>query len=114
MDDEEAERVDRVFAALGDATRRDILRRAALGEHSVSALARHYSMSLAAVQKHVAVLERATLVTKRRRGREQLVRTDVATVQEARRQLESLESLWLGRLDRFGEALADRPEEQDP
>jgi len=112
--DEEAERVDRVFAALGDATRRDILRRAALGEHSVSALARHYSMSLAAVQKHVAVLERATLVTKRRRGREQLVRTDVATVQEARRQLESLESLWRGRLDRFGEALADRPEEQDP
>jgi DNA-binding transcriptional ArsR family regulator len=78
VDDEEAERVDRVFAALGDATRRDILRRAALGEHSVSALARHYAMSLAAVQKHVAVLERATLVTKRRRGREQLVRTDVA------------------------------------
>jgi len=114
VDDEEAERVDRVFAALGDATRRDILRRAALGEHSVSALARHYSTSLAAVQKHVAVLERATLVTKRRRGREQLVRTDVATVQEARRQLESLESLWRGRLDRFGEALADRPEEQDP
>ena len=114
LDDEEAKRVDRVFAALGDATRRDILRRAALGEHSVSALARHYSMSLAAVQKHVAVLERATLVTKRRRGREQLVRTDVATVQEARRQLESLESLWRGRLDRFGEALADRPEEQDP
>ena len=87
---------------------------AALGEHSVSALARQYSTSLAAVQKHVAVLERATLVTKRRRGREQLVRTDVATVQEARRQLESLESLWRGRLDRFGEALADRPEEQDP
>lgn len=96
------------------ATRRDILRRAALGEHSVSALARHYSMSPATVQKHVAVLERATLVTKRRRGREQLVRTDVATVQEARRQLESLESLWRGRLDRFGAALADRPEEQDP
>ena len=41
-------------------------------------------------------------------------RADAATVQEARRQLESLESLWLGRLDRFGEALADRPEEQDP
>ena len=109
-----AERVDRVFAALGDTTRRDILRRAALGEHSVSALARHYAMSLAAVQKHVAVLERAALVTKRRRGREQLVSIDVATVQEARRQLEALEALWRGRLDRFGEALADRPEEQTP
>ena len=103
-----------MFAALGDATRRDILRRAALGEHSVSALARHYAISLTAVQKHVAVLERAALVTKRRRGREQLVSIDVATVQEARRQLETLEALWRGRLDRFGEALADRPEEQTP
>lgn len=104
-------RVDRVFAALGDATRRDIVRRAALGEHSVSALARHYAMSLAAVQKHVAVLERAALVTKRRSGREQLVRTDVSTLQEARRHLETLEALWRGRLDRFCEALADHPEE---
>jgi len=103
-----------VFAALGDATRRDILRRAALGEHSVSALARHYAISLAAVQKHVAVLERAALVTKRRLGREQLVSIDVTTVQEARRQLETLEALWRGRLDRFGEALAARPEEQTP
>ena len=105
------QQLDRVFTALGDATRRDILRRAALGEHSVSALARHYAMSLTAVQKHVAVLERAALVTKRRQGREQLVSTDVATVQEARRQLENLEALWRGRIDRFGEVLADRPEE---
>jgi len=89
----QAERADRVFAALGDATRRDILRRAALGEHSVSALAREYAMSFAAVQKHVAVLERAELVTKRRRGREQLVRTRVETVRTARRQLEGLEAL---------------------
>jgi len=108
------ERVDRVFLALGDATRRDILRRTALGEHSVSALARHYAMSFAAVQKHVAVLERAELVTKRRRGREQLVRTDVGTVREARHRLEALEALWLGRLDRFGETLADTTQEQDP
>ena len=106
------EHVDRVFAALGDATRRDILRRAALDQPSVSALARNYAMSLAAVQKHVAVLERAALVTRRRQGREQLVSTDVATVQEARRQLETLEALWRGRLDRFGEALADRPQEE--
>lgn len=113
MSDEEAGRVDRLFAALGDATRRDILRRAALGEHSVSALARHYDMSLAAVQKHVAVLERAALVTKRRSGREQLVSTDVRAVQEARRHLDDLEAVWRSRLDRFGEVLADRPEEQD-
>lgn len=71
-------------------------------------------MSFAAVQKHVAALERAGLVTKRRRGREQLVSTDVATVREARRQLEDLEALWRGRLDRFGETLAATLEEDPP
>ena len=109
--------MDRVFSALGDATRRDILRRASLGEHSVSALARHYPVSFAAVQKHVAVLERAGLVVKRRQGREHLVSTDVTTVRHAREQLEILEALWRDRLDRFGEVLAGLPipieQEQD-
>lgn len=104
---------DRVFAALGDATRRDILRRAALGEHSVTALAAHYEMSFAAVQKHVAVLERAGLIRKRPAGRQQLVSTDVRTVGTARQQLETLETVWRDRLDRFGDALADLPREQD-
>ncbi len=97
--------MDRAFSALADATRRDILRRAAIGEHSVSGLAEHYAMSFAAVQKHVAILERAGLVTKRRRGREQLVRTDVRTVREVRDALEGLEALWRERLDRFGDTL---------
>ena len=70
------EAVDRVFHALADATRRDILRRSIGGELSVSRLAESYPMSFAAVQKHVTVLERAGLVTKERRGREQLVSTD--------------------------------------
>ena len=103
------ERVDHVFSALGDATRRDILRRAALREHSVSALARHYPVSFAAVQKHVAVLERAGLVVKRRQGREHLVSTDVTTLRHAREQLEVLEALWRDRLDRFGDVLAELP-----
>ena len=107
------ERVDRVFSALGDATRRDILRRAALAEHSVSALARHYPVSFAAVQKHVAVLERAGLVVKRRQGREHLVSTDVTTVRHAREQLELLEALWRDRLDRFGEVLAELPRNEE-
>ena len=77
------EQVDRVFNALADRTRRDILRRAIDGEHSVSALARAYAMSFAAVQKHVAVLDRAGLVTKEPRGREQLVRTDIDTIRAA-------------------------------
>jgi len=103
------ERADRVFSARGDAPRRDILRRAASGEHSVSDLARHYPVTFAAVQKHVAVLERAGLVVKRRQGREHLVSTDVTTVRHAREQLELLEALWRDRLDRFGDLLAELP-----
>ena len=61
--------MDRVFAALADATRRDIVQRVMRQEESVSSLAAHYAMSFAAVQKHVAVLERAALVTKRASGR---------------------------------------------
>jgi len=96
-----------VFHALADSTRRDIVRRVLRADHSVSALARHYPMSFAAVQKHVAVLEDAGLVTKRRRGREQLVRGDVAALREAHRMLDQLEALWRDRLDRFGDVLAD-------
>lgn len=105
--------VDHVFQALADATRRDIVQRTMLGEHSVSALARCYPMSFAAVQKHVAVLERAELVTKHRRGREQLVRCNIDTIRAAHRLLEQLEAQWRGRLDRFGEILAE-PNKGDP
>ncbi len=101
------QRADRLFHALGDATRRDIVMRAMQGEHSVSALARRYPMSFAAVQKHVAVLERAELVTKQRRGREQLVRSNIDTVRDAFRVLEQLETVWRGRIDRFGGILAE-------
>jgi DNA-binding transcriptional ArsR family regulator len=94
-----------VFHALADATRRDIVTRTMQAEHSVSALARLYPMSFAAVQKHVAVLERAELVTKRRRGREQLVSGNVQTVLEACRVLDQLEALWRSRIDRFAEVL---------
>ncbi|MFW3169272.1 ArsR/SmtB family transcription factor [Geodermatophilus sp. CPCC 206100] len=107
------ESADRVFAALADATRRDIVTRV-LGEAaSVSALARNYDMSFAAVQKHVAVLERARLVSKERRGREQLVRGDVGTVRAAAQLLGELEELWRGRIGRLEEVLAD-PEGADP
>jgi DNA-binding transcriptional ArsR family regulator len=101
-------RADRVFHALADVTRRDIVRRALEGEHSVSALARSYPMSFAAVQKHVAVLEEAELVTKRKRGREQLVRSNVDTIRAASGLLEALEAMWRERIDRFGEVLADQ------
>jgi DNA-binding transcriptional ArsR family regulator len=100
--------VDRLFHALADATRRDILRRCVGGERSVSRLADVYPMSFAAVQKHVAVLQRAGLVTKERRGREQLVRTDGDAVGRARRVLDELEAAWRGRVDRMTDLLAER------
>jgi DNA-binding transcriptional ArsR family regulator len=106
---ERQQAVDRVFHALADATRRDIVVRTLQAEYSVSALARLYPMSFAAVQKHVAVLEGAELVTKRRHGREQLVTGNVDTVHGASRLLDELELLWRARIDRFGEILADDP-----
>jgi DNA-binding transcriptional ArsR family regulator len=92
---------DRVFHALADATRRDIVAIVLQGEHSVSDLARRYPMSFAAVQKHVAVLERAGLVSKHRHGREQRVRGDVGTIREAHRLLDQIEALWRGRFARI-------------
>lgn len=99
--------VDRLFHALADATRRDILRRCAAGDASVSRLAAAYPMSFAAVQKHVAVLEQAGLVTKERRGREQLVRTDPAAVQRVRDALDQLEEIWRARVERMSDLLTD-------
>jgi DNA-binding transcriptional ArsR family regulator len=103
------EEVDRLFHALADSTRRDILRRCLGGEPSVSRLADVYPMSFAAVQKHVSVLERAGLVVKERRGREQLVRTEGDAVGRARRVLDELEAAWRGRVDRMAALLAHEP-----
>ena len=102
--------VDGLFHALADATRRDILRRSARDELSVSRLADAYPMSFAAVQKHVAVLERAGLVTKQRRGREQLVRADPDAVERARQALDQLEAAWRGRVERMSRLLAPVPD----
>ena len=103
------EQVDLLFHALADATRRDIVRRAIGSEHSVSDLAAGYEMSFAAVQKHVAVLERAGLVTKTRRGRERLVSTDIATVSQASQLLDQFEELWRNRVSKMSELLALDP-----
>src|SRR5688500_14616847 len=95
------ERADAMFHALADRTRRDIMRRVLAGEHSVSALAAKYDMSFAAVQKHVAVLEKAGLLTKRRNGREQLASGDVTAVRSVASMLSELEDIWRGRIDRI-------------
>jgi DNA-binding transcriptional ArsR family regulator len=113
LPDEEA---DRLFHALADTTRRDILHRCVTDEPSVSRLADVYPMSFAAVQKHVAVLEQAGLVVKQRRGREQLVHTDRDAVGRARRILDELETAWRGRVDRMADLLAQlpQPDRSDP
>ena len=98
---------DRVFAALADRTRRDIVRRAIGAEEGVLELASHYPMSFAAVQKHVAVLERAGLITKQRIGRRRVVRTNPEALLVARRLLDQYEGLWRARIDRMNELIAE-------
>jgi DNA-binding transcriptional ArsR family regulator len=107
MPDSGSSEVDDAFHALADLTRRDILRQAGVGEYSVSQLASRYPMSFAAVQKHVAVLERAGLVSKERRGREQIVHVDTTGVRRVRQALDDLEAIWRGRVDRMAEVLAE-------
>ncbi len=106
--------VDRLFHALADPTRRDIVRTALDTELSVSTLARRYPVSLTAVQKHVAVLEQAGLVTKRRQGRETRVVGQMEAIQRAQRLLETLEQVWRGRVDRMQELLAEDEQRRDP
>lgn len=101
--------IDRVFRALADATRRDIVRRTFAGEASVTELASAYDMSFAAVQKHVAVLEAADLVAKIPRGRERIVRGNPHTIRRAQELLGHFEQLWRGRIDRLDALLAEDP-----
>lgn len=104
------DRTDLLFHALADRTRRDILRRSLVQEHSVTSLASFYSMSFAAVQKHVAVLERAGLLAKRRQGRQALAYGRVEAVQSAAALLNELEDLWRGRVARIDALLANENE----
>ena len=101
---------DHVFAALADATRRDIVLRALGGREGVAELAGHYPMSFAAVQKHVAVLERAGLVTKQRSGRRQVVRTNIKGLRLARSLLDQYEALWRGRIERMTDLITSNEE----
>ena len=96
-----------MFRALADATRRDIVRRVLAGEANVSQLATGYDMSFAAVQKHVAVLEGAGLVTKHANGRERLVRGNPVMIRNAQALLDTYEQIWRGRIDRLDELFTD-------
>ncbi|MDQ4102353.1 MAG: metalloregulator ArsR/SmtB family transcription factor [Actinomycetota bacterium] len=113
MTEENEGRADALFHALADRTRRDIMRRVLAGEHSVSTLAAKYDMSFAAVQKHVAVLEKAGLLTKRRSGREQLASGDVEAVRSVASMLTELEQIWRGRIARIDELIASDTDQED-
>ncbi len=111
MNDADADaHADAIFHALADATRRDIVTRVIGREQSVSSLASEYAMSFAAVQKHVAVLERASLVVKHRRGREQIVHAEPATLERARLLLDRYETLWRRRAASIDAILAEDPD----
>lgn len=99
--------VDRIFRALADATRRDIVARTLAAGATVSELAASYEMSFAAVQKHVAVLEGAGLVIKRPRGRERIVRGNPDLIRRAQALLETYEQIWRARIDRLDALLAE-------
>ena len=101
---------DQIFAALADSTRRDIVLRALNGGEGVAELAEHYPMSFAAVQKHVAVLERAGLVTKLRSGRRKIVRTNIEGLRLARGQLDEYEVLWRSQIDRMTDVITHSKE----
>jgi DNA-binding transcriptional ArsR family regulator len=101
---------DRIFGALCDATRRDIVRRAIDGHEGVAELAAHYPMSFAAVQKHIAILERAGLITKHRTGRRKVVRTNLAALNAARRLLDQYEELWRARIGRMTDLINETKE----
>jgi DNA-binding transcriptional ArsR family regulator len=102
---ESEEALNQLFRALADGTRRDILARSLTETPSVSELAARYDMSFAAVQKHVAVLERAGLIQKRANGREQLVSTNHARLRRASELLDYFESIWRQRMAQLDDVL---------
>ena len=101
---------DRIFGALADATRRDIVSRAINGREGVAELAEHYPMSFAAVQKHIAVLERAGLVSKQRIGRRKVVRARVEGLHVAQGLIDRYQQLWRERIERMHEIMGDSRE----
>ncbi len=100
--------LDAVFHALSDSTRRAILRDVALREKTVGQIAQPYSVSLAAVSKHLKVLEKARLIQRQKRGSFQFVRINAAPMRAAERWLSYYEKFWNQQLDTFTEFLAER------
>lgn len=100
--------LDRIFGALADVTRRDILKRVSRAEHTISSLAKAYTISLAAIAKHVSVLEKAGLITKRRSGKEKVIQIQPKTIKVAAAYLGEYEKIWSARFDALEKLLEDK------
>ena len=93
--------LDNIFASLADPTRRDILARVAKAEMTISELAEHYTISFAAVSKHLKVMERARLIVKRREGKQQIVTLAPEALMTADEYLEQYRRMWQGRFNKL-------------
>ncbi len=103
-------RLDHIFGSLADPTRRDILRRVAQKELSIGDIAKPYKLTFAAISKHLKVLEKARLVVKRRKGKEQLVKMAPEAIKDASVYLKEYERLWNSRLDSLEQYLSTLPQ----
>jgi DNA-binding transcriptional ArsR family regulator len=96
---EQKDQLDAVFSSLRDSTRRDILRRVSEQDMSIGEIAENYQLSFAAVAKHLEVLQRANLITKSRKGKEQIISLVPKTLAVADEYFEDYKKLWEARLD---------------
>lgn len=99
--------LDSIFGSLADPTRRDILLRVANRELSVSEIAEPYGVTLAAISKHLKILQEAKLIIKRRQGKQQFVQASPVAFKDAAEYLKQYETLWNDRFDGLEEYLKE-------
>ena len=104
--------LDHTFSALADPTRRAILARLAKGEASVTELARPFAMSQPAISKHLKVLERGGLVSRRRDAQRRMCRLEAARLQHANQWIERFRALWEARFNAFADVLEDLKDQE--
>jgi DNA-binding transcriptional ArsR family regulator len=106
--------LNNIFRSLADPTRRDMLHRVSKTQMTIGELAKFYDMTFAAVSKHLKVLESANLITKQRRGKEQIVTVAPATLREAADYLQRYETMWQDRFGRLDDMLNEESLWQNP
>lgn len=103
--------LDLVFSSLADPTRRDIFWRVSQREHTISEIAENYKMSFAAISKHLKVLEKAKLIAKRQKGRQQIISAELTTLKSVEDYLSQYEKLWNKRFDALDKILKEGREQ---